>query len=405
MADTRQSFKRCITKRDSGQEGRAQRRSCVPGGRPVYSRRMKLPLLEARAPETTLCTFCPKLCRPACPVSTVEGRETVTPWGKMRAMGEISRGVAPPDTAHVAPAYACTGCMACFELCELGNPVAETLREGRAEAFRLEVAPKEARAFVRDFVRREKALADAAAGLPRSEGRVALLPGCTAVVFEQKTLPALAEGVAQIAGPCVLVAEACCGLPLLEAGDRRGFESRAQAMAARLASFERVVVSDAGCAHAMREIYPTFDLTLPPVEHLAQTAAGALDEIPPLIDPPRAVAYHDSCRLGRGLGIFDEPRALLDRLLGRPPLELPMNRRHAPCSGAGALLPRTRPTTASAIAAELGSLAAEVGASLVVTSCVSSRRQLASVGVRAIDLATLFAHAFVPQLQRSRTDK
>src|SRR3954464_5064327 len=102
---------------------------------------MHLPVLAARDPETTLCTFCPKLCRPACPVSTVEGRETVTPWGKMRAMGEVARGVAPADAARLAPAYACTGCERCFELCDLDNPVAATLRDGRAEAYALGVAP------------------------------------------------------------------------------------------------------------------------------------------------------------------------------------------------------------------------------------------------------------------------
>src|SRR5436305_3900701 len=96
---------------------------------------MKLTVLAEREPETTLCTYCPKLCRPACPVSTVEGRETVTPWGKMRSLGERLRGAVPEDPEHAATSYACTGCMRCFELCHLDNPVAESLRDGRARAL------------------------------------------------------------------------------------------------------------------------------------------------------------------------------------------------------------------------------------------------------------------------------
>jgi Fe-S oxidoreductase len=354
---------------------------------------MKLPLLEARAPATTLCTYCPKLCRPACPVSTVEGRETVTPWGKMRAAGEVARAVVPADEAHLAPAYACTGCLRCGELCDLGNPVADTLRDARAEALRLEAAPPAVADLVARFPAREEALAAAAATLPRGEGPVALLPGCTMVTFERTLVPALRQAVETLDAPCSLVADGCCGLPLLEAGDREGFAQRARAMGARLAGFARVVTPDAGCAQALRVFYPRAGVTLPPVRHLAETAAEALERIPPLRTPPRAPVYQDACRLGRGLGVYDEPRAVLARLLGRAVGELPERRAGAPCSGGGGLLPVTSPATAQAIAHEVGALATEVGGETVITACAGSRRQLARAGVTAVDLAALLVEA------------
>jgi Fe-S oxidoreductase len=358
---------------------------------------MKLPLLEARAAETTLCTYCPKLCRPACPVSTVEGRETVTPWGKMRAMGEAARGIVPVDEARLSPAYACTGCMKCFELCELDNPVATTLRDGRAEALAHGVAPGSVRALVAGFAAREAALRRAAKALPQGEGPVGFVPGCTAVTFEHEGIPGIAAAIGALDAPCAVVADGCCGLPLLEAGDREGFAQRARAMAGRLARFERVVTTDAGCAHAMRVLYAQAGVALPPVRHLAETAAAALARVPALREPPGAVVYHDSCRLGRGLGVYEEPRAVLARLLGRAPGELPEAREGAPCSGAGGLLPVTRPATADAIARELGELAGEAGGETVVTACAASRHQLAGAGVRALDLAALLAQALSEQ--------
>ena len=45
---------------------------------------LKLPLLEGREAETRLCTYCPKLCRPACPGGNAEAREATIPWGIMR---------------------------------------------------------------------------------------------------------------------------------------------------------------------------------------------------------------------------------------------------------------------------------------------------------------------------------
>jgi Fe-S oxidoreductase len=355
---------------------------------------MKLPVLSARTAETTLCTFCPKLCRPACPVSTVEGRETVTPWGKMRAMGELLRDVAPLDPVHTSPAYACTGCMRCFELCELDNPVAETLRDGRAAAFASHVAPEPVKNFVADFARREASLLLAAEELPAGRGAVAFVPGCTAATFHKPAVRAIAHAIERLDAPCAVLADRCCGLPLLEAGDREGFVERARAMAQRLGSFARVVTHDAGCAHALREIYPSFGIAVPPVRHLSETAASSLASIPALRSPPERVAYHDPCRLGRGLGVYDEPRAVLTRLLGRAPLELADRREYGACSGGGAILPIARPSTASGIAEELAALVREAETETVVTACPTSHRMLSRTGVQALEFGALLASAF-----------
>jgi Fe-S oxidoreductase len=64
----------------------------------------------------------------------------------------------------------------------------------------------------------------------------------------------------------------------------------------------------------------------------------------------RVVLWHDPCQLGRGLGIYEAPRAVLTRVLGRAPGELTPSRDQAVCSGAGGLLPSTMPAVARAIA-------------------------------------------------------
>jgi Fe-S oxidoreductase len=46
-------------------------------------------------------------------------------------------------------------------------------------------------------------------------------------------------------------------------------------------------------------------------------------------------------QLGRGLGVYDAPRAMLTRMLGRAPDEFVEAREAAVCSGAGRLLPST----------------------------------------------------------------
>ena len=110
------------------------------------------------------------------------------------------------------------------------------------------------------------------------------------------------------------------------------------------------------------------------------------------------VRYHDPCQLGRGLGIYDAPRAILTRALGRAPDEFDDRRERSACSGAGGLLPTTMPETARAIAdARLGDHARN-GGGRIVTACASSllamRRRAGAVKVE--DILTYIARATRP---------
>ena len=82
------------------------------------------------------CTYCPKMCRHACPVSTASGRETLTPQAKMAGLNLLRKGNEPWTRETTEPLWACTGCRHCGEYCALGVEPGSTLFTGRAEAVR-----------------------------------------------------------------------------------------------------------------------------------------------------------------------------------------------------------------------------------------------------------------------------
>jgi Fe-S oxidoreductase len=196
----------------------------------------------------------------------------------------------------------------------------------------------------------------------------------------------------------VAAADLCCGAPLLDAGDREGFIKHARRIAVDLGRYAHLVVGDAGCAHTLRVTYARFGVAPPTwqrVEHLAELAARNTHLMRTLAES-RRVIVHDACKLGRAMGVYEAPRAVLRAAFGRAPTELAASRERGFCSGAGGLLPLTSPTTAGALARTLADEAREAAAGedfVVVSACASTVRSLTTAGVAATSLTAVVARA------------
>jgi Fe-S oxidoreductase len=360
---------------------------------------LRLPLLEPHRAALETCVYCPKLSRAACPVSNAEASETTTPWGKMSLAWFAARGDVPVDAEHAAPAWACTGCYACRERCDHKNEVATVLNDARADFFAQGAAPAAARRVAADFAARAAAHARAVADLdPMSAepGAVAVLVGCTYV----RRFPAIAadalRATRSLLGKPVRALRSCCGLPLLHAGDRAGFTAAARRFADELGRTSQLVAVDPGCARTLLVEYEKVGVTIPRAELFVDLAAQNQGRLRPLPDAP-AYRYHDPCQLGRGLGRYAEPRAVLERLGGRAPLEMQRHHGEADCSGGGGMLPATRPETSATMAATRLAEHRAAGGGVLVTACAESLRRFRASGEPAEDLVSLVARALAPE--------
>jgi Fe-S oxidoreductase len=341
--------------------------------------------------------YCPKLSRATCPVSNVEHSETVTPWGKMSMAYFAARGDVPVDAEHAAPAWACTGCYACRERCDHGNDVAAALGAARASAFTLGAAPKAAKEIAARFQARSAEVAHVVADLQRDPAPAsapALLLGCGYVRHAPDVAKDAIGAVVALLGREVRLVRACCGLPLLHAGDREGFLRAGNALLYEVGN-ARLVVVDPGCARALEVEYSRAGLARPAVELFVDLVAQRRERLAPLAAPP-TFRWHDPCQLGRGLGRFDEPRAILQRISGRAPLEFQRSHRQAECSGGGGLLPATRPESALAMAAARVGEHRALGGGVLVTGCAHSLHRFRRAGEPAEDVASLVARALAP---------
>ncbi len=369
-----------------------------------------LPLLSKRAKELETCGYCPKLCRAACPVSTAEASETLTPWGKMSLAWFAARGDVPVDIDHADAAWACTTCFGCRDRCDHQNPVAQTLLEARADFYAQGVAPAAAKRVVDEHPARIQRLNEKVAELEKlrvatvkqQSGAVkqALLLGCQYVqsalddtsdrVPEPSSEAADAVHVAQQLFGSVRLLRGCCGQSLANAGDRAGAVTAQREIMAQLDGVDELFVLDPGCAATLTHL-PVKVRTLIEAADEKLSQVNKIDAL-----DGKTVRWHDPCQLSRALGVTEPPRRLLARLAGRQPEEFPYNRELGNCSGGGGLLPVTRPETSGAIAAVRVEEHRAAGGGVIVTGCASSLRRFRAAGAEAVDLVTLLRDGLSP---------
>lgn len=339
----------------------------------ITARAEPVPRHEEPLEQAAFCALCPKLCRPACPVSSATGREAVAPWRISDAI--VGAGANGWTVALATQAASCTGCLACAQPCLPGTNLPELSRAARAAAFAAG-APLPAAVSIRNRV--------AAAASPRRDPQpgcdltgVVLWGGCPADGTETADAAAALMAAAG-ESPSREATGDCCGAVALDLGlpdEARVLATRA---AARLAGAERVVVVSPSCARMMREEWPHLGLEPPPVTTAVEWLQGALPSLP-LAPASGPVAWHAPCTLTRALGVVEEGPAIL-RSLGHEPRG-PVTA----CSGAGAAYPLVDPDGARRVAGACRASLDALGAP-AVTACPSAARALG-----ATDLLVLAA--------------
>ncbi len=344
----------------------------------------------------TYCSFCPKMCRFACPVSEATQSESLSTWGKMTAAHLAKEGQRPLDESTAKAVHACTGCGRCGSFCKHENQVGDALFAAREETMKQGLQPKGAASTLATFTQAQNPFGQELSALVSSwrsdtPVRYPLFPGCSSLVKRPQLIEDTIAVANAFGAPMGVsrVASRCCGYPLYAAGSHDAFLEHARANAEVLASVPELTVLDPGCAYTFKIVYPQFGVALKTrirtvVEVLEENLSHAPQK-PPL---PDTVGYHDACHLGRGLGQYDPPRRLLARAVTKME-EAASVRREAGCAGGGGLLPRTMPDVAVEVARRQAAEVAPQPDVNVVTACPTSKRMFERAGKTSFDLMAL----------------
>lgn len=351
------------------------------------------------AKQLDYCTFCPKMCRHACPVSTANGRESYIPQAKMDRLNQLRLGRGSWTTESTDPLWACTGCRHCTMYCDHGNEPGLVLLTGRAAAVDHGVPHPALVGYSERFRAREQRLsaqlAAAFADQLATEGEIGYWPGCDAIdkgAGDIAAAFALFERVGLEAVKIVAAPQACAGYPLLAAGHGDLFRWHAGRVASALRGFRKVAINCSACLYAVRAQYPAEGVNVrTEVVSLADLLAPAAQNLACQLTR-RSVYYHDPCYHARYNGVVEAPRRALGQLA--EVREFAWNKSDTECCGGGGLLPKTMPLVADQMSKRRLAEVHATGGGMVVTSCATCTFMLkrnAPPSVEVANLATAMA--------------
>jgi len=356
------------------------------------------------------CTFCPKLCRFACPVAQAEARETVTPWGLMSLLHMVRHGNVELDSEVGEAFFHCTGCLRCQTFCKHENDVADAMLASRRLLVDRGVAiPRVLQGIDLNYEQfgaphgAVPPLPDGVAEAFDPRANVAYVPEATRRANAPDTLASVGRVLEVALGRKVALVEDIDGQPLHDSGELlrwTGHGAWSEMWQDHLVKSleDRTLIITESAGFAERWLRAT---TEPRVVHLA---ALLIENAAPLAEAARkaatrplaerTVVYHDACGVGRRLDLYNSPRILVEALLGRPAEDLWLNRAESVCCGAAGAYPTIEPEGAKRAAQVLADAVHEHGADVVITAEQGCQyHMMASTGIAVLDLVELAAVA------------
>jgi len=314
-------------------------------------------ILESGGDDVVKCYQCGR-CMAACPWNLLEGLSYTTYRFCQRIrLGAIieseDRKDIESDTIDV---FRCVGCFSCRHECPRGVNISDVLRAVRRILVDYDSYPHELKDVITRLYNSGNPLGEPAEerGDWAKDLDIAYFDGSYEYLFFPCCIHAYdarAQKVAQSIAKILRMAgvsfgmigkeEFCCGEAVRKVGAEKVFQTavKTNTKLFKRIGARKVITTSPHCYATFKneysEYYDKFDAV-----HITQIFSELIKEkkIVPKKLFDKTVVYHDPCTLGRQMGVFDEPREILNSIPGLRLVEVPVfNREFSVCCGAGSM--------------------------------------------------------------------
>lgn len=337
--------------------------------------------------EPFICSQC-AYCLKACPFYEQLGWESASPRGKMFLAKSLIQGKTKLTRELVERFYQCSTCGACRTVCQSMIDTVEVWElirrqivnlgktQGIAKIHQLHLKALKKHNPYGEPPEKRAAWLDGRKSSEQPE--IAFFVGCTGAYRRNEIPQAVARILDNLGYEWATLGpeEYCCWSPLLRTGQIEGAKAAIHHNVEKIERLgvEKVVYSCSGCYRTSLLNWPKYYGRSLPFQPLHTTQLLAQDinsgKLKFKKKLKKRVTYHDPCHLGRHIGLFEEPRYILESIPGLKLVEMERNRENSRCCGAGGGMKSLYDPTATSIAIDRLGEAVDTGAEVLVTPCV-----------------------------------
>ncbi len=168
--------------------------------------------------------------------------------------------------------------------------------------------------------------------------------------------------------------ELCCGSPVKNAGADEEFKELAEKNLKifKEHSIDRIITNCPACAVVFKKDYKEilgekWDIEVRHILEIVQNDNFRIENQKNNLQAKK-VTYHDPCHLGRGLGIYDQPREIIKKA-GYELIEMGLNNFKSFCCGGGGGIKSNEPELSDEIAKDRMNQAKKTKVDCLITSC------------------------------------
>jgi len=346
-------------------------------------------------------------CTSICPMYEQLGWESASPRGKIyylkqltqrTILDKILRREIEVNEDFITRMFQCTGCGACEEVCHVNIKLHEFWKKVKEWLFEEGLISIEAHKKVHERIHTYK---NPFAEPPENRGnwvpedvtlskkpQAVFFQGCTEAYRKQEMAITTARLLNKVNVPFTILGpeEWCCGSICINTGQIDYIKEFAthNVNVIKKTGAKELVVACAGCYNTIKNEYPKLVGDLPfelfhVTEYLEKLINDGRMKFTKSIE--KTVTFHDSCHLGRGAGVFDAPRNVINSIPGIKLVEMVRSKELSRCCGAGCGCVAAFKPIAVALAMERVLEAENTGAEMIITTCPFCNLNLNNVAV------------------------
>ncbi|UCF07638.1 MAG: (Fe-S)-binding protein [Thermoplasmata archaeon] len=334
-------------------------------------------------------------CTSICPMFEQLGWESASPRGKIfyikqltqrNLLDRILRREIEVSEEFITRMFQCTGCGACEEVCHVNIPLHELWKRVKEWFFEEGLIQIEAHKKVHDRIHQHKnpfaePTENRGKWFPEdltlsSTPEIVFFQGCTEAYRKQEMAETTARLLTKADVPFTILGadEWCCGSICINTGQIDYIKEFASHNINTIekTGAKALVAACAGCYNTIKNEYPKIVGELPfKLYHVSEFLETLIRDgrLQFSKNLDMTVTFHDSCHLGRGAGVFDAPRNVINSIPGVTLVEMVRSRELSRCCGAGCGCVAAFRSIAVALATERVMEAQSTGAEKIITTC------------------------------------